>query len=144
MWHYTPAYRAPSIVSDGYILPRDTYAFPGAEQLVWFTLNQEREPTASSYSATMAVITQESFQVRFGYPAEMGTPYKQLPLNFTTRRKMEKASRGGHFLWMAMSGAVSIEHAVIESNRSGKWAPITTEEITSLLEQWGLQNTVIV
>jgi hypothetical protein len=136
-FHYTPSYRAAMILRCGEILPTAQFAIPGAEGWVWFTTSQKLDPTATTHSNAAAMLTGERFMVRFGIPADRTTPFKDMKISGTARRKLIARAKGAeHWLWRGARGGVQVGGLTIEWNRGGMWEPVSAETLLELTDGW--------
>lgn len=140
VWHYTPSYRARGILVDGAISTATERPFPGTSGLIWFSANERGEPTATTHSKAMALLTRELFMVRFGIPAEIATQYRAVKIPLATRRQLDRTARKRGAIpgfWYCMKGPVPLSAvARIEWDRPGFWEPVTADTLLGVMRDW--------
>ena len=151
VWHYAPWARLPAIVESG-VLRGSNAGADGENPMLWFSANQQCEPTAIKMVRAQGKLVQLTFEqqaetlgfIRFGLPdndyrllnwkdscAMAGTPRE-------TRRTLEKVGkrRGGNpSHWFAVSSEIRLNELHFQVWIDGQWHP-AHGEIEEYAEAW--------
>ena len=156
VWHYAPWAHLPKIVESG-VLRGSNAGADGERPMLWFSANQQWEPTATKMIHMQGKSVQLTFNqqvekfgcVRFGLPgndfrllnwknscATAGTPRE-------TRRTLEKVGkmRGGNPAhWFAVSSEIPLGDLLFQIWIDGQWHP-APGEIKEYADAWRNRNT---
>ena len=137
-WHYTINKRAVLILKDGFIRPATAYVPADEIPIVWFSTNQNWEPTANkalindSGHAT-SLTMQETIQVggggwRFGMPTEKLIYYRKAiqaaNISAGTARGLEQAARdvgSNPTWWWGAIEPVNVSDCIVERLEGDTW-----------------------
>lgn len=155
VWHYAPWAYLPAIVESG-VLRGSNAGADGEHPMLWFSANQQCEPTAVKMMHMQGKLVQLTFEqqvnafgfVRFGLPDSdcrllnwkesctfAGTPRE-------TRRTLEKVGkgRGGNPAhWFAVSSEICLKELCFQVWINEQWNP-TSGEIEEYVEVWRSRN----
>lgn len=140
-WHYTTGERFLSIVECGFLLPATALITSKERPVVWFSLNQEWEPTANkmlrSPDGTLIFLDKEGTckfgggLVRFGYPLERTIRWpllaRKAKIPPTTRVGLELAARENGSNpndWCGVLRPVPLDELTIEVLDGEKWVSV--------------------
>jgi len=137
-WHYTTGDHFKEIVESGLLMTTSAGCPDNERPIVWFSMNQWFEPTATKMvfenSRPRSLTMQETKTffnglVRFGYPPLKLIPWHDLPklagITRHVKRGLEKAGRlqgATPHHWMGSFQAISVDDLVIEvMNDQNQW-----------------------
>lgn len=154
-WHYTTGHCAIQIVLSGLILPA-TECVPAREKpVVWFSLNQDWEPTATKgivdplTGLRRNATTEEMAHLanglyRFGVLPSCLMSWTDLKSKTRINRKTalalarvayEMGGNANH--WMGTTTAVSLRHVIdIQKLVNGTWCS-NPEQVAGVISEWG-------
>lgn len=137
-WHYTTGIKFQQIVESGFLLPTSVYIEPGESPILWFSLNQDFEPTAvkakKMADGKIVRCSKEETShlgkglVRFGYPSNRLTPWSLLWKKANMQRKTSRLLEATGYKqgaipsqWMGCLDAIPINALKIEVWDKGDW-----------------------
>jgi hypothetical protein len=93
-WHYTTGDHFLSIVTDGVIVPATAFIEAHERPIVWFSANQEWEPTAvklwQNSDGTLCSLTREQTQEKGHGLARFGVPETVAPHSWPTLKRLSR------------------------------------------------------
>lgn len=127
-WHYTTGEKFLQIVEDGVLVPSDIYVNPPERPVLWFSLNQEWEPTACKHwkdraTGVVSRLTREETHergrgtVRFGCDPSALIPWDELPRRAHMQRQMSTGL-----------AIVGLQQGAMPSQWMGSLSPIYREQ----------------
>ena len=156
VWHYAPWARLPAIVESG-VLRGSNAGADGENPMLWFSANQQCEPTAIKMVRAQGKLVQLTFEqqaetlgfIRFGLPdndyrllnwrascAVAGTPRE-------TRRTLEKVGKrqgGNPGHWFAVSSEIRLNELRFQVWLADQWCS-AEGEIKEYAEVWRNRKT---
>ena len=139
VYHYTTEkHHLPMILESGHLRPSNAGGAPGEPPLVWFSRDEQWEPTATKMMQGPDGVERITFSrqleifgcVRFSLPADdprlmpWAEACKHAGIGFTQRRKLEAAGikqGGAPHNWLAVSCAVPLADVRMQVFTHGKW-----------------------
>lgn len=137
-WHYTTGEKFKAIVTSGYLKPTGILVKPPERPVLWFSLNQQFEPTARKAAiegGAYRVLSIEETGRRCGGLVRFGLSRRKLLTGdkLRTRARIARALWAGlcrvgiqqkadPALWLGCLDAVPVEHLAIDvMNDAGEW-----------------------
>lgn len=138
-WHYTTGEKFRLIIACGELRPMAESSQDRA--ILWFSLNQQWEPTASKMrknaDGSLTPLTREqAYQlgnglVRFGFPSARCIPWwmlgKKARIPFQTRVRLEYVGRklgADPQEWCGVTHPISVDRLIIEVFKKNEWVRV--------------------
>lgn len=158
VWHYAPWSRLGAIVASGHLRPSNAGGKVDEVPLLWFSANQEWEPTATKmvdlpngrlYQMSFAEQQEVSGCIRFGLPADdlrliaWKRACSVADIGREERRGLERAGRkrgADPKHWFATVASVDVGELAFMVLLRGSWYPAIPSEMVGVWEQHTAQR----